>query len=137
MSLSDKKLVEAFYKSDFYKNPDEIKNFLHPEAELYWNSSAGFNKMNFEDITNLSVGMSQSFESLRAEVSHLLKDKDQVTIRFTYHIKTVENPDEEIPLAHFIAIWKVMDGKLMTGYQISQPADENPENLSSFLTTKF
>jgi hypothetical protein len=137
MSLSDKKLVEAFYKSDFYKNPDEIKNFLHPEAELYWNSSVGFNKMNFEDIINLSVGMSQSFESLRAEVSHLLKDKDQVTIRLAYHIRTVENPEEEIPLAHFIAIWQVKDGKMFKGYQISQPADENPENLSSFLATKF
>lgn len=137
MSLSDKKLVESFYKSDFYKNPDEVKNFLHPEAELYWNSSTGFNKMNFEDIVKLSRGMAKSFESLRAEVSHLLKDKDQVTIRFTYHIRTVENPEEEIPMAHFIAIWKVQDSKMYKGYQISQPADDSPENLSSFLSINF
>lgn len=137
MGLSDKKLVEAFYTSDFYKNPDEIKNFLHPEAELFWNSSAGFHKMNFDDITRLSAGMSQSFETLRAEVSHLLKDKDQVTIRFTYHIRTIENPEEEIPMGHFIAIWKVQDGKMIKGFQISQPGDENPENLSSFLATKI
>lgn len=137
MNLSRKKIVKSFYKSDFYKNPEEIKNYLHPEAELFWNSSEGFHKMSFSDIENLSKGMARSFESLRAEVSHLLKDGDEVTIRFTYHIRTVENPDEEIPMAHFIAIWKIKDGKMYKGYQISQPADENPENLSSFLATNL
>ncbi|UJH91545.1 nuclear transport factor 2 family protein [Antarcticibacterium sp. 1MA-6-2] len=137
MSVSDKKVVEGFYKSDFSQNPDDINNFLHPDAELYWNSSAGFNKMNFQDIANLSKEIARSSESLRAEISHLLMDKDQVTIRFTYHIRTVENPDEEIPMAHFIAIWKIQDGKMLKGYQISQLADESPENLSSFLSTNF
>ncbi len=137
MSLSKKQLVKSFYNSDFFKNPEEVKNYLHPEAELFWNSSEGFHKMNFSDIENLSKGMARSFENLRAEVSHLLKDGDEVTIRFTYHIRTVENPEEEIPMAHFMAIWKIKDGKMFRGYQISQPADENPENLSSFLSTNL
>lgn len=137
MSLNPKKVVENFYNSNFYKNPEEVKVYLHPEAELFWNSSAGFTKMNYSDILKLSQGMSQSYESLRAEISHLLKDKEQVTIRFTYHAKTVENPDEEIPIAHFIAIWQIKDEKLYKGYQISQQADESLENLSSFLTTNF
>ncbi|MCF4101499.1 nuclear transport factor 2 family protein [Gillisia sp. M10.2A] len=137
MSLTKRKLVEEFYTSNFYKNPDEIKNYLHPDAELFWNSSAGFNKMNYSDILKMSTGMSKSFDSMRAEISHLLKDKEEITIRFTYHIRTIENPDEEIPMAHFIAIWEIKDGKLYKGYQISQPADESPENMSSFLRTKF
>lgn len=137
MSLSDKKLVEAFYASDFYKNPEEVKKFLHPDAELYWNSGAGFNKMSFHDILNMSEELSKSFESLRAEISHLLQDGNQVTIRFTYHVRTIENPDEEIPLAHFIAIWKIKDNKLYQCHQISQLADETPENLSSFIETNF
>lgn len=136
MGLSDKKLVESFYTSNF-RDLEEVKNFLHPEAELYWNSSAGFNKMGYNEILKLSDELIKSFVSLRAEVSHLLKDKNQVTIRFTYHVKTVENPDEEIPMAHFIAIWMVKDGKLFKGYQISQQADESPENLSSFLKTNL
>ncbi|SDS62263.1 hypothetical protein SAMN04487764_2644 [Gillisia sp. Hel1_33_143] len=135
MSFSEKKLVEEFYLSNFYKNPDEVKDYLHQDAELYWNSGAGFNKMTFNDVMNLSTEMSKSFDSLRAEISHLLQDKDQVTIRFTYYIKTIENPDEEIPMAHFIAIWKIKDNKLYKGYQISQPGDETPDNLSSFLET--
>ncbi len=134
MAFSDKKIVESFYTSNF-TNLEEIKNYLHPEAQLYWNSSAGFNKMGYEEMLNLRAELIKSFLSLRAEVSHLLKDKDQITIRFTYHVRTVENPDEEIPMAHFIAIWQVKDGKLYKGYQISQQADESPENLSSFLGT--
>jgi len=137
MSLTDKKLVQAFYTSNFYQNPEVVKTYLHTEAELYWNSSAGFNKMNFSDILKMSSEMSKTFESLRAEISHLLYDKNEVTIRFTYHIKTVENPEEEIPMAHFIAIWEIKDGKMFKGYQISQAADETPENLSSFLSTNF
>jgi hypothetical protein len=137
MSLTDKKLVQAFYTSNFYINPEEVKTYMHPEAELYWNSSAGFNKMSFSDVLKMSSDMSKTFESLRAEISHLLYDKNQVTIRLTYHIKTVENPEEEIPLAHFIAIWEIKDGKMFKGYQISQAADETPENLSSFLSTNF
>lgn len=137
MSLSNKKTVNAFYTSSLYEDPEEVKNLLHPEAELFWNSSEGFHKMNYQDIIKLSENLAKSFESLRAEVSHLLKDKNEITIRFTYHVRTVENPEEEIPMAHFIAIWKVEEGKMMKGYQISQPADENPENLSSFLRTNF
>lgn len=137
MSIRRKKLVREFYTSNFFKDSDDVKSFLHPEAELFWNSSAGFNKMNYQDIVRMSSEMVKSFNSLRAEVSHLLRDKDEVTIRFTYHVKTVENPDEEIPMAHFIAIWKIKDDKLYKGFQISQPADDTPENLSSFLSTNF
>jgi hypothetical protein len=137
MSLTDKKIVQAFYISNFYKNPEEVKTYLHPEAELYWNNSAGFNKMDFSDVLKMSSDMSKTFESLRAEISHLLSDKNKVTIRLTYHIRTIENPEEEIPMAHFIAIWEIKDGKMFKGFQISQAADETPENLSSFLSTNF
>ncbi len=137
MSLTDKKLVKGFYTSNFYANPEEVKTYLHPEAELYWNNSAGFNKMGFSDVLKMSSDMTETFESLRAEISHLLYDKNKVTIRLTYHIRTFENPEEEIPIAHFIAIWEIKDGKMFKGYQISQAADETPENLSSFLSTNF
>lgn len=133
MSLEPKACVEKFYSSDFYKNPASVKEYLHPEAQLFWNSSAGFHKLGFSEITELSKEFSQSFESLRAEISHLLNDGNMVTIRFTYYVRTVENPDEELPMAHFIAIWECKDGKMIKGHQISQQADDSPENLDSFL----
>lgn len=137
MSSSRKKLVESFYTSDFFRGKEEIKEYVHPEAELFWNSSHGFTKMNFSDIVRMSSEMAKSYESLRTEVSHLIKEKNTVSIRFTYYVRTVENPDEEFSMAHFIAIWEIKDGKMYKGYQISQPADETPENLSSFLSTNF
>ena len=131
--MGPKKCVEGFYTSDFYRNPNTINQFLHPEVELFWNSSAGFNKMDYAKIENLSKEISRTFISLRTDVSHLLRDKNHVTIRFTYYVKTVENPEEELPMAHFIAIWELKDDKLYRGHQISQQADDSPENLNSFL----
>ena len=133
MSLAPKECVEKFYTSDFYKDPDSLKSYLSPDAELYWNSSAGFHKLSYGQIANMSQEFAKSFESLRADVSHLLCDQDMVTIRFTYYIRTIENPEEELPMAHFIAIWHVKDGKMVKGHMISQQADDSPENLESFV----
>ena len=133
MSLKPKDCVAKFYSSDFYKNPDTVADYLHPEAQLFWNSSAGFHKLDFQGVVDMAQELTKSFEFLRADISHLLSDNDMVTIRFTYYVKTIENPDEELPMAHFIAIWMVKDGKLFKGHQMSQQADDIPENLESFL----
>ena len=133
MSRDAKACVENFYSSDFYKNPDSVEKYLHPDAQLFWNSSAGFHKLGFQEMLELSQELTRSFESLRADISHLLSDKNTVTIRFTYHARTMENPEEELPMAHFIAIWEVKDGKMYRGHQISQQADDSPENLNSFI----
>ena len=133
MSLEPKDCVAKFYSSDFYKNPKSVKEYLHPDAQLFWNSSGGFSKMNFDQISDLSKELAKSFESMRADISHLLSDKDMVTIRSTYYVRTVENPDEELPMAHFIAIWQVREGKMFRGHMMSQQADDSPENLDSFL----
>lgn len=135
--MEPKQCVKEFYASDFYKDPTSIKNYLHPEAVLFWNSSVGFNKMNYDDICNLSKELSRTYVSLRTEVSHLLQEDSAVAIRFTYYVKTIENPEEELPMAHFVAIWEMKDNKLFKGYQISQQADDSPENLSSFLESNL
>jgi hypothetical protein len=133
MSLEPKDCVAKFYSSDFYRDPSLVKEYLHPDAHLFWNSSAGFNKLDFQGILSIAQELSKSFSSLRADISHLLSDKDHVTIRFTYYVSTVENDEEELPMAHFIAIWEMKDGKMYKGHQISLQADDSPENLNSFL----
>lgn len=133
MSVESKECVEKFYTSDFYKNPERIKEYLHPEAELFWNSSSGFHKLKYQQICDLSKELTKSFDSLRADISHLLSDQNKVTIRFTYYVRTIENPDEELPMAHFIAIWEMKDNKMIKGHQMSHQADDSPENLESFL----
>lgn len=125
--------VEQFYSGSLNGDSRKVEELLDSDVALYWNSSAGFKKLGFEEISELARVLSSSFESLRPEISHLLADGDMVTIRFTYYVRTIENPDEEVPMAHFIAIWQVRDGKLYKGHQISQQADDSPESLDSFL----
>lgn len=137
MALTEKQLVESFYTSEFYKDPSQISKHFHPDAELYWNSNAGFNKMNVKDLEGISAEMSKSFEYLRPVISHLLQEDNTVTIRVTYFTRTIENPEEEVLLAHMVAIWEIKDNKMYKGYQMSQPADDSPENLSSFMGTNF
>lgn len=133
MSLESKECVEKFYTSDFYKNPESIKEYLHPDSHLYWNSSSGFHKLEFQEICDMVKELTKSFDTLRADISHLVSENGAVAIRFTYYVKTIENPEEELPMAHFIAIWEMKDGKMYKGHQISQQADDSPENLESFL----
>ena len=137
MALSAKQLVESFYTSEFYKDPSQVSKHFHPDAELYWNSNAGFNKMSVAELEGICTEMAKSFEYLRPVISHLLQDDKTVTIRITYFTRTIEDPDEEVPLAHIVAIWEVKDEKMFKGYQMSQPADDSPENLSSFMGTNF
>jgi len=96
-----------------------------------------FTKMNVQDLERICGEMAKSFEYIRAEISHLLQDDTTVTIRTTFFTKTIENPDEEIPISHMVAIWEIKDGKMYKGYQMSQLADDSPENLSSFMATNL
>lgn len=133
MGAAAKKIVKGFYTSDFYINPESLAQYVHPEAILIWNSSSGIHKMKYQDILNMTMEIAKSFYSLRAEIFQILSENDLVSIHFTYFVKTVENPEEELPMANFMAIWEVKDGKLYRGDQFSQPAQDSPENVGTFL----
>ncbi|MDR6301022.1 nuclear transport factor 2 family protein [Mesonia maritima] len=134
--MDGKTLVKDFFESEFYANSEEIKNYLHPEVKIFWNSSTGFYKLDFESFKKMSSEMGKSFESLNCDITHLLQEDNNVTIRFSYNVNTIESPDEEIPVAHFIAIWEMKDEKLYKGYIISQPEDDSLENIFSFIPKK-
>ncbi|MCM4156088.1 nuclear transport factor 2 family protein [Gramella sp. AN32] len=130
MALKSKDIVENFYQSNFYKDKEVFKQYLHPEAKLDWYGTTGLRKLDYNGLAEIREELSKSYESLRAQIDKTVARKDDVAIHFTYHVKTIENPDEEMPLAHFIAIWELKDGKLYKGVQISQPGEEietNPE----------
>ncbi|WGK64423.1 nuclear transport factor 2 family protein [Croceiramulus getboli] len=137
MKSTAKQIVEGFYKSNFFNDPELLEKYVHPDVELYWNAATGFSKMTYSDLDRMITEMSKSFISLRPSITHVLQDGDQVAIRYTYYVRTIENPDEEMVIIHFIAIWELKDGKMYRGYQISQPADEDPENLEAYKKIKF
>ncbi len=136
MSKSAKEIVKDFYKSDILRDDTVLERFFHPELELIWNSANGLSIMNYTDIVNFFGEVRRSYNDLRVEISHLLQDDNNVTVRYKYYIRTIENEDEELGIAHFIAIWEVKDGKLYRGYQVSQPVNDNDDTNESYHRVK-
>jgi hypothetical protein len=133
MSTSPKQIVADFYTSDFFNHSENVDKYLHPDMELYWNAKTGYLRQNRSEVLATTQEAAKSFDSVRAHITHLLEDGNMVTIRMTYFVSTIEAPNEEFPVAHFFAIWEVKDGKLLKGYQMSQPPEEDGEALSSWL----
>lgn len=136
MSKSAKEIVRRFYLSDVLNDTSVLKKYFHPDLELLWNSSNGLTIMNHKDLVNYFTEMRRNYDDLRVEVSHLLEDGDFVTVRYKYYIKTIENPDEELGIAHFMAIWEVKDGKIYRGHQVSQPVTDNDDTDGSYHKVK-
>ena len=134
--MKPKDIVKSFYDSDFYKDQEVLKSFIHPECELYWSSSGGFVKFNYSDIIAHGVRIASSFKELRPEISHIIAEDNFVTIRYTYYAVTYDHPEDEICLAHFISIWEVKDDKLYRCHEMSQMADENAVDNNAYLSIK-
>jgi len=128
MGSQTKEIVEQFYQSNFYKGEDVLRSYLHQDVELSWYGTTGLRKLNLAGIAEISEELAASYESLRAEVEKVIVDGENAAIHFTYHVRIIENPEEEMPLAHFIAMWELKDGKLFKGVQISQLGEEVEEN---------
>ena len=136
MEKSAKEVVRGFYKSDLLKDETILEKYFHPEAVLIWNSDDGLTIMHNEELIAFFLEIRRTYFDLRLEVSHLLADDNHVTIRYKYYVRTIENPDEELGIAHFIAIWEVKDDKLYRGYQISQPVTDNDDTSKSYSKVK-
>ena len=136
MSNKAKVIVRDFYNSDLLKDETILERFFHPDLQLIWNSADGLNILSYNDLKNFLGEVKRSYNDLRIEISHLLADGPHVTIRYKYYIRTMENPDEELGIAHFIGIWEVKDDKIYKGYQVSQPVTENDDTTESYQKVK-
>jgi predicted SnoaL-like aldol condensation-catalyzing enzyme len=118
--MSPKKLVQDFYKSEAIIDTAKMNGFLHPDATVEWYSTKGFIKMRRDEIMKLTAELSKSYLRSKVRISHILGDGNLVSVYYTHHVKTIENPREEILLAHFSTIWEVREGKLYRCWQMSQ-----------------
>ncbi|MGK0376449.1 nuclear transport factor 2 family protein [Patiriisocius sp. Uisw_017] len=132
MSKSAKEIVKGFYNRDFLNDHDTLEDYIHPEIVLIWNSTEGLTIMRIADLVDMFKEIKRTYVDLRMETSHVLEDGNHVTIRYKYYVRTIENPDEELGIAHFIAIWEVKDGKLFRGHQISQPVMSIDDTSGSY-----
>ena len=118
--MQPKEIVLEFYKSDVILNKTEVSEFLHPDIMVDWNSSKGFIQMNKEDILKLTEELSRAYIRSKIRISHIIEEDNTVAVRYSHFVKTIENPREEMLLAHFFVIWEIKDGKLYKGFQMSQ-----------------
>lgn len=113
-------LVKKFYESAGILSKTYCLEVLHEDVLLEWYSSKGHLLLEHADILALSKDLKHSYFNLRAEVHDIMSQDDKVIVRYTYHVRTFENPDEELILAMFFTVWEVKEGKLFKGCQMSQ-----------------
>lgn len=134
--MSAKEIVKSFYESNLANDMGLVPKYFHKDCQLHWNSSTGYNVKNYADIVQFFKHINAAYECVRVQISHLLEDGNHVTVRYTLFVNTIEDPENEQPLANFISIWKLKDDKLYRGYEISQMADDNLESYKSFSKIK-
>lgn len=117
--MKPKDIVLDFYKSDVLLDRKTVSELLHPEVTIDWNSSQGFIQMNYNDILSLTDELSKAYVRSKIRISHILQEKNLVSLRFSHFVKTIENPREEMLLGNFFVIWEVKEEKLFKGYQMS------------------
>lgn len=118
--MSAKEIVQDFYKSDVILEAQKVNEFLHPEVILEWHSTKGFLKLNHEQLIAISKELEKTYVRSKCRISHITEEGNTVAVRYSQYVKTIENPREEMLLAHFMVIWEVKDNKLYRGYQMSQ-----------------
>ncbi|PHS64686.1 MAG: hypothetical protein COB12_08005 [Flavobacterium sp.] len=136
MSTSPKQVVKEFHQADILNDKTIFKNYFHKDVELIWNSTDGLTIMHYDELVAFFTEIRNTYHDLRIEISHLLEDENFVTIRYKYYITTIENPDEELGISHFIGIWEIKDNKMYRGHLVSQPVSEMDDTNESYHKVK-
>lgn len=118
--MTAKKIIQDFYKSDALINVDQMESFLHEDFMLEWQSTTGFSKLNKKEALDLTDKLSASYVRSKVRIHSILQEKNQVAVYYSHFVKTMENPREEMLLAHFFVIWELKEDKLYRGFQMSQ-----------------
>lgn len=118
--MSVRKLIQEFYKPDLLLDPSAVATFLHDDLSVEWNSTKGLVQLKKADIIAISEELQRAYVRSKTKLTHLVVDGDTAAVRYSHYVKTIENPREDILLAHFFVIWEVKDGQLYRGYQMSQ-----------------
>ncbi|MBS7320194.1 MAG: nuclear transport factor 2 family protein [Myroides sp.] len=113
-------LVKNFYESAGIISKTYCLEVFHDDIQLEWYSSKGYLILEHSDLLALSKDLKHSYYDLRTQIHTIIGNDSHVMIRYTYFVRTYENPEEEMVLATFFAEWEVKDGKLYKGIQMSQ-----------------
>jgi hypothetical protein len=95
--MSAKEIVQKFYKSDALIDSEIIKDFAS------WSSRNGIvvkDWFNYDSLLNLSNDLSKAYVRSKVRISHIVSENDRISVRYSHFVKTIENPREEMLLAH-------------------------------------
>jgi predicted SnoaL-like aldol condensation-catalyzing enzyme len=84
------------------------------------NSSKGFIQMKRLGLLEFASELSRSYIRSKVTISHIVKEGNLISVRYSHTVKTLENPREDNLLANFMVIWELKDDKLFRGFQMSQ-----------------
>lgn len=118
--MNPKEFITAFYKSDALYNPDTMKDYLHDDVVLEWYSSKGYFSKDKLELLQLASDLKKAYDSSVVHIHDVIVEDDKISVRYTHHASTIENPSQYVVLAHFIVHWELKDGKLYRGWQMSQ-----------------
>jgi len=118
--MTAKELVSDYYNSGAFRSKATMDKYLHEELLVQWHSSKGYLELEKNDLLTLAAELEKSYSSSRLDISHTIAEGDAVTVRYTHYVNPIENPNEEMVLAHFVVIWEVKDNMFYKGYLMSQ-----------------
>ena len=118
--MATKKFIKDFYKSEALINSALLETYLHPDFLMEWNSHNGLLKMNKQQLLDYTKELEKTYIRLKARMSHILAEKNLVSVQFSLNVKVIENPREELYLTDFMAIWEIKDEKLFRCNQMSR-----------------
>lgn len=118
--MDAKGLVKEYYTSEVFMKSAVIDKYMHPDMLLQWHSSKGYLELDRNDLRALAAELEKSYSASRLYISYVIAEGDNVCVRYTHYVNAIENPSEEVVLAHFVVIWEVKDGLLYKGSLMSQ-----------------
>ena len=104
--MKPKDIVLEIYKPDVFLDRQRVSELLHPEVILDWNASKGIIKMDYDAILALSDDLAKAYIRSKIRIKHILKEKNKVSVNYSHHVKTIENPREEMLMGNFFVIWE-------------------------------
>lgn len=106
--------------TDYYNSllkPENIKNFLHPQAVIEWHSQRGYVELDATDVVKFMEVVSKNNSNLRFRVTHLVAEgENKVAAKYVNYLESKEELGAEKEVSHGISIWELKDNKLYRGY---------------------
>jgi hypothetical protein len=61
-----------------------MKEYLHPDVSVEWNSSKGFVQLDYDGIVDISEELGLCAIK---DTSHIISENDMITVRYSHFVK--------------------------------------------------